>query len=52
MSNWNDWHGLQIPLRAVANAKDVPVWIERQDVDLKICMFDRLYQDTVVVNNR
>ncbi|XP_041377895.1 cilia- and flagella-associated protein 74-like isoform X2 [Gigantopelta aegis] len=36
----------------VANAIDVPVWVERQTVDLKICMFDRLYQDTIVANNR
>ena len=31
---------------------DVPVWVERQNVDLKICMYDRLYQDTILVNNR
>ncbi|XP_076472381.1 cilia- and flagella-associated protein 74-like isoform X2 [Babylonia areolata] len=41
-----------LSVRTVANAIDVPVWVERQTVDLKICMFDRLYQDTVVVNNR
>ena len=28
------------------------MWVERQNVDLKICMFDRLYQDAIVVNNR
>ncbi|XP_078697450.1 cilia- and flagella-associated protein 74-like [Branchiostoma floridae x Branchiostoma belcheri] len=39
-------------VRGVANAIDVPVWVERQNVDLKICMFDRLYQDSIVVNNR
>ena len=43
---------LQISIRALANAIDVPVWVERQTVDLKICMFDRLYQDTITVNNR
>ena len=36
----------------MGNAIDVPVWVERQTVDLKICMFDRLYQDTILVNNR
>ncbi|XP_062567014.1 cilia- and flagella-associated protein 74-like isoform X2 [Saccostrea cucullata] len=41
-----------ISIQAVANAIDVPVWVERQTVDLKICMFDRLYQDTIIVNNR
>ncbi|GFR64636.1 cilia- and flagella-associated protein 74 [Elysia marginata] len=45
---------LSVPLsiRAIANAIDVPVWVERPTVDLKICMFDRLYQDTILVNNR
>ncbi|XP_006819212.1 cilia- and flagella-associated protein 74-like [Saccoglossus kowalevskii] len=41
-----------ISVRAIASAIDVPVWVERQNVDLKICMFDRLYQDSIVVNNR
>ncbi|KAK7093572.1 cilia- and flagella-associated protein 74-like [Littorina saxatilis] len=41
-----------LSVRTMANAIDVPVWMERQTVDLKICLFDRLYQDTVVVNNR
>ena len=39
-------------MQALANAVDVPVWVERQNIDLKICMFDRLYQDTILVNNR
>jgi hypothetical protein len=42
----------QISVRALGNAIDVPVWVQRQTVDLKICMLDRLYQDTIVVNNR
>lgn len=41
-----------ISIQAIANAIDVPVWVERQTVDLKICMYDRLYQDTIIVNNR
>ncbi|KAL4221191.1 hypothetical protein ACF0H5_019455 [Mactra antiquata] len=41
-----------ISVRAIGTAIDVPVWVERQTVDLKICMLDRLYQDTIVVNNR
>lgn len=41
-----------ISTQALANAIDVPVWVERQTVDLKICMYDRLYQDTIIVNNR
>ena len=43
---------IQIPVRALGNAIDVPVWVERQTVDLKICLFDRLYQDTILVKNR
>ncbi|XP_053379519.1 cilia- and flagella-associated protein 74-like isoform X2 [Mercenaria mercenaria] len=42
----------RIPVRALGNAIDVPVWVQRQTVDLKICMLDRLYQDTIVVSNR
>ncbi|KAL5014796.1 hypothetical protein ScPMuIL_009066 [Solemya velum] len=41
-----------IPITALANAIDVPVWVPRQHVDLKICMYDRLYQDTITVHNR
>ncbi|XP_071804990.1 cilia- and flagella-associated protein 74-like [Asterias amurensis] len=41
-----------IHAKSTAVAIDVPVWVERQNVDLKICMFDRLYQDAIVVNNR
>ncbi|BFZ23894.1 hypothetical protein BsWGS_26933 [Bradybaena similaris] len=41
-----------ISIFAVANAVDVPVWLERQTVDMKICMFDRLYQDTIIINSR
>lgn len=43
---------LQLAVSAVANGIDVPVWVERQSVDLKICVFDRLYQDTIIINNR
>ncbi|ESO83114.1 hypothetical protein LOTGIDRAFT_176964, partial [Lottia gigantea] len=41
-----------ISVRSVAKAIDVPVWVERPTIDVKICMFNRLYQDTIVVNNR
>ncbi|XP_052267472.1 cilia- and flagella-associated protein 74-like isoform X2 [Dreissena polymorpha] len=41
-----------ISIRALGSAIDVPVWVERQSVDLKICLLDRLYQDTIIVNNR
>ena len=42
------------PLYIVAHGKaiDVPVWVERETVPLHICMYDRLFQDSIVVNNR
>ncbi|XP_019906907.2 cilia- and flagella-associated protein 74 [Esox lucius] len=30
----------------------VPVWVVKPCIDLKICMFDRLYQDSIVVQSR
>ncbi|CAB4013133.1 Hypothetical predicted protein [Paramuricea clavata] len=41
-----------IIITAQGTGIDVPVWVDREVVDLKICMFDRLYQDAIVVNNR
>ncbi|XP_019567666.2 cilia- and flagella-associated protein 74 isoform X3 [Rhinolophus sinicus] len=38
--------------RAVGVAVDVPVWVPRPSVDLKICMYDRLYQDSIVIHSR
>ncbi|KAM4872900.1 cilia- and flagella-associated protein 74 [Thomomys bottae] len=38
--------------RAVGLAVDVPVWVPRPNVDLKICMYDRLYQDSILVHTR
>ncbi|KAM6116691.1 cilia- and flagella-associated protein 74 [Phoenicopterus ruber ruber] len=37
---------------AVGVSVDVPVWVLNPNVDLKICMYDRLYQDCVVVQSR
>ncbi|XP_038602571.1 cilia- and flagella-associated protein 74 [Tachyglossus aculeatus] len=31
---------------------DVPVWVPNQSIDLKICMYDRLYQDSIVIQSR
>uniref|UniRef100_H2YXK3 Abnormal spindle-like microcephaly-associated protein ASH domain-containing protein n=1 Tax=Ciona savignyi TaxID=51511 RepID=H2YXK3_CIOSA len=39
-----------IVIKASAVAIDVPVWLERQNVDLKICMYDRLYQEQIIVH--
>uniref|UniRef100_A0A2K5DIF3 Cilia- and flagella-associated protein 74 n=1 Tax=Aotus nancymaae TaxID=37293 RepID=A0A2K5DIF3_AOTNA len=38
--------------RVMGMAIDVPVWVSRPSVDLKICMYDRLYQDSVLVHTR
>ncbi|XP_023555348.1 cilia- and flagella-associated protein 74 isoform X2 [Octodon degus] len=38
--------------RATGVAVDVPVWVPKPNVDLKICMYDRLYQDSVLVQTR
>ncbi|XP_049986089.1 cilia- and flagella-associated protein 74 isoform X3 [Alexandromys fortis] len=38
--------------RATGIAVDVPVWVPRATVDLKICMYDRLYQDSIIVHTR
>ncbi|XP_031235605.1 cilia- and flagella-associated protein 74 isoform X4 [Mastomys coucha] len=38
--------------RATGTAIDVPVWVPKATVDLKICMYDRLYQDSITVHTR
>uniref|UniRef100_A0A2K5ZD68 Cilia- and flagella-associated protein 74 n=1 Tax=Mandrillus leucophaeus TaxID=9568 RepID=A0A2K5ZD68_MANLE len=38
--------------RVMGVAIDVPVWVPKPSVDLKICMYDRLYQDSVLVHTR
>ncbi|KAM3824222.1 cilia- and flagella-associated protein 74 [Vipera latastei] len=45
-----DCKPLQIGVIAVSMA--VPVWVCNPTVDLKICMYDRLYQDCIVVQSR
>ncbi|XP_074162622.1 cilia- and flagella-associated protein 74 isoform X2 [Sminthopsis crassicaudata] len=30
----------------------VPVWVPKPNVDLKICMYDRLYQDAIIIQTR
>ncbi|XP_009869844.1 PREDICTED: uncharacterized protein CFAP74 [Apaloderma vittatum] len=37
---------------AIGVSVDVPVWVPNPNVDLKICMYDRLYQDCVVIRSR
>ncbi|XP_064535007.1 cilia- and flagella-associated protein 74 isoform X10 [Pseudopipra pipra] len=37
---------------AVGVAVDVPLWVPNPDVDLRICLYDRLYQDCVTLRSR
>ncbi|XP_006016305.1 cilia- and flagella-associated protein 74 isoform X2 [Alligator sinensis] len=37
---------------AIGVSVDVPVWVTNPNVDLKICMYDRLYQDCIVIQSR
>uniref|UniRef100_A0A8D0BQR7 Cilia and flagella associated protein 74 n=1 Tax=Salvator merianae TaxID=96440 RepID=A0A8D0BQR7_SALMN len=36
----------------IAVSVALPVWVSNPDVDLKICLYDRLYQDCIVVQSR
>ncbi|XP_023981408.1 cilia- and flagella-associated protein 74 [Physeter macrocephalus] len=38
--------------KVIGVAIDVPVWVPKPNVDLKICMYDRLYQDSIPVHTR
>uniref|UniRef100_A0A8C8EAL6 Cilia and flagella associated protein 74 n=1 Tax=Otus sunia TaxID=257818 RepID=A0A8C8EAL6_9STRI len=37
---------------AIGVSTDVPVWVPNPNIDFKICMYDRLYQDCVAVRSR
>ncbi|XP_042687323.1 cilia- and flagella-associated protein 74 isoform X2 [Centrocercus urophasianus] len=37
---------------AIGVSIDVPVWVPNPNIDLKICVYDRLYQDCVVIQSR
>ncbi|XP_053546334.1 LOW QUALITY PROTEIN: cilia- and flagella-associated protein 74 [Bombina bombina] len=41
-----------ICITVTGTAIDVPVYIPNSNIDLKICTYDRLYQDSVIVKNR
>nr|CAB3230261.1 uncharacterized protein KIAA1751 homolog [Phallusia mammillata] len=50
--SFTDPESAPLEIKASAVAIHVPVWLERQNIDLKICMYDRLYQDQIIVHNR
>ncbi|XP_030589922.1 cilia- and flagella-associated protein 74 isoform X2 [Archocentrus centrarchus] len=41
-----------IPIHVRGVAVSIPVWVLQPNIDLKICMFDRLYQDSIMVQSR
>lgn len=43
---------MQIPIHVTGVAVTIPVWVTKPSVDLRICVFDHLYQDVITVQNR
>ncbi|XP_040009856.1 cilia- and flagella-associated protein 74 isoform X3 [Xiphias gladius] len=41
-----------IPIQVRGIAVSIPVWVVQPSIDLRICMFDCLYQDTIMVQSR
>ncbi|XP_030364068.1 cilia- and flagella-associated protein 74 isoform X3 [Strigops habroptila] len=37
---------------AIGVSMDMPVWVLNPNIDFKICMYDRLYQDCIVIQSR
>ncbi|XP_053308414.1 cilia- and flagella-associated protein 74 [Spea bombifrons] len=50
--SFDDPNSKQISVTAIGTAVDVPVYVSNSNIDLKICTYDRLYQDSIVVKNR
>ena len=42
----------QVSIQARGQGIDLPVYVERETMNLRICMLERLYQDSIVVHNR
>ncbi|KAM9752856.1 cilia- and flagella-associated protein 74 [Menidia menidia] len=49
---FSDTNTKPIPIQVRGVAVSVPVWVVHPNINLKICMFDRLYQDSIVVQSR
>ena len=49
---FEDENSKEIGVNTKAVAIDVPIWIENINIDLKICMYDRLFQEVIKVHNR
>ncbi|XP_029292469.1 cilia- and flagella-associated protein 74 isoform X3 [Cottoperca gobio] len=48
---FSDLTSKPIPIQVRGVAVSVPVWVVQPNIDLKICMFDRLYQDRIRVQS-
>lgn len=42
----------QLSFSAIGVSVDVPIWVPQPSVDLRICLYERLYQDSVEVRSR
>uniref|UniRef100_UPI0037E86F41 cilia- and flagella-associated protein 74 n=1 Tax=Semicossyphus pulcher TaxID=241346 RepID=UPI0037E86F41 len=49
---FSDLNSKPIPIQVRGVAVIVPVWLVRPSIDLKICMFDHIYQDSITVQSR
>ena len=43
---------VQLEVTAIGSGVDIPVYVEREVIDLRICLLDRLYQSSVILKNR
>ncbi|KAM6981917.1 LOW QUALITY PROTEIN: cilia- and flagella-associated protein 74 [Tautogolabrus adspersus] len=49
---FSDLNSKPIPIQVRGVAASIPVWVERPTIDLKICMFDHIYQDIITIQSR
>ncbi|XP_065817273.1 LOW QUALITY PROTEIN: cilia- and flagella-associated protein 74 [Labrus bergylta] len=49
---FSDLNSKPIPIQVRGVAASIPVWVERSTIDLKICTFDRFYQDIITIQSR
>ncbi|XP_060913194.1 cilia- and flagella-associated protein 74 [Labrus mixtus] len=49
---FSDLNSKPIPIQVRGVAASIPVWAERSTIDLKICMFDHIYQDIITIQSR
>ncbi|XP_072223136.1 cilia- and flagella-associated protein 74 [Leuresthes tenuis] len=49
---FSDINSKPISIQVRGVAVSIPVYVVQPSIDLKICMFDRLYQDSIVVQSR